>query len=48
MYIRCVLSGGTSNDWIETNIHCDVRIQWMIFFFLIGTVDDLISIKYSL
>jgi hypothetical protein len=28
--IRCVSSGGTWNDSIETNIHCDLQIQWMI------------------
>ena len=30
-YIRCVLSGDTSSDWIETNIHHDPQIRWMIW-----------------
>jgi hypothetical protein len=28
--IRCVLSRDISSDWIETNIHHDLKIWWMI------------------
>ena len=42
-YIRCVLSGDTSSDWIETNIHRDPQIRWMIWSQLNTRCDSLMD-----